>query len=441
MYNLDSVTVGSKIKSWRILRGLSQQELVADRFSESYLDTVESGQLKPSDDFVQYVASRLGLTIEELLYDQKAPSTAKKMPREAQELLLLNAHIAQQTGKFDDAKNFLHQLVKEHLPTSLLAQYHFTLGEVQLDLYEHEESLANLEQALKLFESNLKTPQLKLEQVRNCIALVYYQQNNHLRALQYHRQCLRAIADGKIEDEDFKLKIYYNLANEYNFVGERDLALEYYQEAVKIAEASGNSLYKARIYWGMGLIYSRIKNYTQAKLYLYRSAMLYESLQEFSLASTLHGVLGKTLLDQDELEQAETELQSSLEIALKLHDDRNLWTAYINLAYLYYKQEKQDLAAEKANLSITVANNLKNDVWLGQSLAQLARIKIAQSNIEEGLADFSQAVATLEQTDDIDRLNQVYFRYAEALENLGRLKEAMEIYKKAASPSQQRIQK
>lgn len=431
MNELDMTTIGPKIKAWRVLRGLSQYELLAGRYSESYLSKVETSQMRPSDDFVQYIILRLGLTSAKLLQDEKIPSKTKKLVRAAQELGLLNAQIATRTGEYDKAKKLLQQITVEYLPTPLLAEYHFTLGELQLALHEYGQSLANLEQALVLFESDTKISALKLGQVRNCLGLFYYEQNNYVQALYYHKQCLQAIQDDKIQDANFKATIYYNLANEHKAIGEFKLAFDYYSEAAKLAEVNGNLQHKARAFGEMGLVFAAQEDYEQAKMYLYQSAALFETQQQLNLASLLHGILGQTFLQEANLERAESELKNSLEIALQLHNDENMWQAYVNLASLYYRQEKQELAAENAALSITIARKCHHKGWLGQSLAQAAEIKIAQKATEEGLANFDEALEILDDIKDNAQLQQICFRYATALEKLGRAREAMEMYKRA----------
>ena len=68
---------------------------------------------------------------------------------------------------------------------------------------------------------------------------------------------------------------------------------------------------------------------------------------------------------------------------------------------------------------------------LGDVLAQDAEIKLAQGQSEEGINLFNRAVENLHQTDAKDRLAKVYFRYASGLEKLGKLQDAIQIYRKA----------
>lgn len=423
-------SLGNKIRQWRYSRGLSQQELLAERYTVSYLSKVERDHIQPSDEFLAYVALRLGLAVEELLAERPIGFLPERMLRETQELALMNAHVALQIRQYQKAKNFLKELVIGQLPTSLLADYYFMLGQAEIGVNDLDTAILDLERALKLFESDAQIPPIKVAQAHNSIGAAYYEQGNYVQAIKYHKRCLQVIESGSIKDCSFTMKLYSNLANEYHFTGEHKLAFNYYKEAAKLAEAGEDLMEQANMFWGLGLAYQAQGNMPMAKLYLNKSATIYEGIEEFKYASAVKGILGRAFLERGELEQAEVVLESALKVALRVQDDRTLWTAYINLAFLFLAQLKLEQAEHFAALSTEKARGLQDNLLLGQSLAQLAEVKVAQDAVTEGLDLFAQSMKSLEQSQALDFLQKVSFRYAAALEKLGKVEEAVKIYHK-----------
>ncbi len=424
-------TLGTKIRNWRIQRGLSQQELLAERFSESYLSKVEREQMHASKEFLAYVAFRLGLTVEELVNETPEAPPARKMSREAQELILLQARILLQNNQHEQAKSFLDQLIVSQLPTPLLAEYYYVLGLIELEAKDYNTSVLDMEQALKLYEGDLRATPLEVEQVRCSLGAVHYERGNYLLAINYYKRCLQGVKDGPLNDQVFLAKLYYNLANAYQLVDEGEQALHYYQEAAKFAQ-SGESLNdQAELAWDLGLAYQAKSDLLTARIYLDKSATLHDSIEQLKSASAYKGLLGRVLVERADYTEAEPVLQAALEVALRVQDRAGLWSGYLNLAYLYFEQGKLDLAEYNARQSLERAQSEKSDSWLGQSLAQMAEIRLAQEVVTDALDLFAQAEEVLMRIEAVEVLHKVCFRYATALEKQNRTQEAMQMYRRA----------
>lgn len=426
------ITLGEKIRNRRLQLGLSQQELVGDRYSGVYLSRVERDRMQPSDEFLAYLALRLGQTVAELTEDTvRVLSANKALSRQAQEAELQNANIAVQTNQPEKAMSHLGKFDADQLPRELQAPYYSILGEAKVGLRDFDDAQADLNKALQLLESNPQATALEVERVRNWIGLAYYRQGKHFLAIEHHQRCLKAIQEGKIDDARFKLKIYYNLGNEYYYIGNSQQALQLYKEAVKLAEEGEDSTDLAGIYWGIGLAYRSLDNLQMAKLYMDKSAGLFEQIGDLKQAVAVRNSLGQTLIERKEYDEAESRLNSAIAIGQQLEDDNSLAIGYCNLAYLYYEQQKLEQASQNIEISVQHAEKYNDLRLLGDVLAQDAEIKLAQGQSEEGINLFNRAVENLHQTDAKDRLAKVYFRYASGLEKLGKLQDAIQIYRKA----------
>jgi tetratricopeptide (TPR) repeat protein len=426
-------TLGAKIRAKRLEQGFNQQDLLAGRYSEAYLSRVERDKLTPSEDFLDYLAKRLHVPMQDLIKDTSlAQHYETQASAEMQEFELKNAEVALLAGNTSDAKKYLFKIKVKELAPASQAYYYYLLGKAEMELGDNGAALPDLQNSLKLYEAiNPKIPELELERVRHLIGLVYYRQNNYTLALEYHQHCHEAIQEGRIVERYFRFQVYFSLANDFQGLGKYTQAMELYKEAVKLADDIVDMQRLASAYWGLALALRSKGNLGQAMLYLDKSAILYESIHELKLASTVKGILGVIQVDEQRFDQAEKSLETSLEIASKLDDNESVAKALVNLAYLRYSQKNLSEADKLASEGVEKLHALQNQLSLGQGLAQLADIKLAEGQIEECLKCYQEAIALLEAVKAGDFLTRIYIRYAGALEKSGNITEAIAVYHKA----------
>lgn len=426
-------SLGTKIRLRRQELGLSQQKLLAGGYSEAYLSRVERDQMQPSQDFLMYLAEQLGLPITDLIEEISDKADASgKYSKEEQEWVLNNAATALQKKEYAKVQDFLGQLDARELSGGLLAQYYYILGDLEVEQKDFRAAESDLKQALVLYGEYPRATTFDLGKVRYSLGKLYYRQNNHDAAIREHRLCREAILNGEITDHYFKLQVYYSLANEHHATGDNDLALSFYQEASKIADKAENISELAGIYWGLALTYRSTNNMSAAKLYLDKSAVLYESLAELELASTVKGILGIAMVERQEYAQAEEALQTALHIAQQLADSSLIAKSYTNLAYLKLAQREFESAEQYAKLGIEKASEGQQLLQASQALAQLADVKVAQGDFEEAFKFFEEALQTVEKTGALEYIKRIFFRYATALEKAGEILQAMQMYKKSS---------
>ncbi|MGH2416685.1 MAG: tetratricopeptide repeat protein [Microcystaceae cyanobacterium] len=243
--------------------------------------------------------------------------------------------------------------------------------------------------------------------------------------------CLKAMSDGLIVENVFRMKIYRNLSSSYYQLGEIKQAIVYYREAALMAEKTQEDTDLASICWGLGACYRSEKNYPQAKISLLKGINLYKKLGDEKAVAALDNLLGCVLLDNDEATEAERYLLEANEISVRINDDLILAYNYVNLAYLYYELRLWDKAQSNSKLAIRNTRQAGDKLNLGLSLSQLARVKLEIDEKEKALKLFEEAINVLETTDSKEATKKVYLRYAEALEDMGRMQEAAQKYRKA----------
>ncbi|BAS26335.1 helix-turn-helix domain-containing protein [Limnochorda pilosa] len=63
------MSLGSRVRKTRQLRGLTQKELAGNRLSKSMISQIENDRVAPSLDTLEYLAERLGMPVAALLDD------------------------------------------------------------------------------------------------------------------------------------------------------------------------------------------------------------------------------------------------------------------------------------------------------------------------------------------------------------------------------------
>lgn len=437
-----AITLGAKIRTRRQELGLSQQELVAGRYSETYISRVERGQLIPSEEFVRFVAPRLETTFEELVkHSDLQEHFSGYSSNDITEFELKRALGELNAKNPQGAKSVLTELrakvAVDELSLSLQALYYFIYGRTEMELggpENYTSALSDLEKSISLYEATIpKSSELEVEKVRNTLGVLYYRKGNYTLAAEQHERCRRVIQEGRISDRLFRLQVYTNLANDYYCLGKPNQkdALGLYQESIKVAEEINDLPTLAALYWGMALTLRAEGKLPQALLFLDKSATLYEAIEELKLASTARGMVGNIQIDQNRYDEAVESLTIAIQIAERLGDKETLGSSYSNQAFLYYKQGQLEQAEYFATKSIALLRQSGSAISLSQGLAQLADIYLARQNeLVTPLVLYEEAVQILEPLQSGTFLVQIYGRYAELLEQAGRVAEALVVYRK-----------
>lgn len=344
---------------------------------------------------------------------------------------LTNAYVAHESGEFAKAKNFLERINPEEVPPESQVKFLALYGDLEIDLGHETRAIEFLSQALKLLEAMPQPSAIAMARILNSLGGAYSHQNNNARAVEYHQRCRSIIENEQLEDAILKLNVYFNLGREYFNLGENKRAEDYFLTAIEIGEKNEPMRQLAGIYWGLANIYKTQKNIEKAKNYYTRSSLLYERFNQLGDAVNVKGLLGGMLTTAGDFASAETILKSALALAEQLGDVKALYQVTGGLGYLYEQQQKLDEAETFIERGLELAKQSANNYLIGQSLANLAEIKLAKGAEAGGFELYRQAIEMMEQIDEVERSSRINFRFAEALVKAGKHIEAIEYYRKA----------
>ena len=356
---------------------------------------------------------------------------------EEYKLLLLNAHIAAQTGDGAKALRILEPVVLEELPVTLKAGYYAVCGEAFFRIGNYQEVISNLENALKGYrrgEVDVVASPLQIAQLYVLLGSAYYNQNQHKTALKYHKLCLQAILDGYIIEARFKFQLFNNLGNEYLALGQLDLAGQYYQQALELAQPGEDGLLVGNTYWGLGLVMRQRSKFEAAKANMLKAQEIYTREKAYKYMGGLKNTLGWILIELEEYEAAEAQFFSAKDLAIQAGNNITLCEIYVNLAYLYFRRQSLEKAYQNCQEAVTLARTLEgnNKQPLAMALAQLGEILLAKgAPFEESKQAFEEALVQLKATSSDEYARRVHQRYAEALKKAGYINEAFDVLSQA----------
>jgi tetratricopeptide (TPR) repeat protein len=78
--------IGTRLRSMRTARAMTQRELAGDRYTTAYVSSIEAGRRQPSADAIEYLAGQLGIDVEELRDGRPSTATLELRLAEARRL-------------------------------------------------------------------------------------------------------------------------------------------------------------------------------------------------------------------------------------------------------------------------------------------------------------------------------------------------------------------
>jgi len=206
---------------------------------------------------------------------------------------------------------------------------------------DHKLALENMLVALRIRER--MNDDKGIGRVLNNIAMVFTEQENYTKALEYYQRSV-----------DYKLKAGDTLlaASTYNNMAIALIDLQQYDEAIALLNKALiiNTMYEEDVeiaanIGNLGLAFDKMGDKKKAKQYYERSIAMQRkfNLKNDGIAVPINN-LGTIYLEENNLDEAEKLLKESLAIATEAESKEDIREALGNLATLYSKGKKFELA-------------------------------------------------------------------------------------------------
>ncbi|MFJ7733154.1 helix-turn-helix domain-containing protein [Lysinibacillus sp. NPDC097231] len=216
--------IGTKIRSLRLSKGLSQKELSEGVCSQSMLSQIEKNKHTPNFHLLAKLCERLEVPLDELSEYTTTELTIKKNLKEKLSALFYQRKYEEIYGLIKS--HHLHSFFYTPLDLQLLLfykalYYGFTKG-------EHHKAYEILEEALYITyyenKSNLSYQEII---ILNNLGIFIAKMEMFIESFRYFEIILQDIdTNTKIENDPKITLIYFNIANAYSKYGEYEKALK-----------------------------------------------------------------------------------------------------------------------------------------------------------------------------------------------------------------------
>lgn len=448
-----SAMVGARIREIRRQKGLTQAALAGGGFSKGYVSALERGAVRPSFKALEVLARRLEVPVSELLSATQQLS-AKPDLEALQEDLVYQANYAKmliRTGQVQEALRLIDDIEKSAQPyqaslsPGVTYLVPFLRGRAYLQVLAPDLARPELEMALEI----AKTKPEASASVRNLLGVVFFELSQPRLALEQHLLCLESIQTHVINDLNFRVNVYRNLANDYWAINEPRQAIGVYKEALPLLEDLNDMQQQAMAFWGMAMAYKMSQDWPHARLYATRALHIYEASDNRAQAAAICLNLAETLIVEQRFEEAEGLLQRAERLLSGTGNRAVLSYLHRDYADLARRQGEHEKAMSHARESVALARAYHeatqgpeeqgSDLFWQDPVRIYAEALEIEALIEEDqgrreAADrlFEQALALIEPAGFEETGHTINLSYAKVLEARGEFEKATSFYRLAA---------
>ena len=259
---------------------------------------------------------------------------------------------------------------------------------------------------VSLCDSNLKNQHNKFELEKfkkslansyNNIGLIYYDQGNLEKALEYHEKSLDISEE--IGDKKGMSFSYNNIGIIYKNQGNLEKALEYNEKSLDISKEIGDKKGIGKNYYNLGIFYDDQGNLEKALEYYEKSLEIYKEIGYKKEMSNSYNNIGIIYADQGNLEKALGYLLKAKIIFEEINIISGLDETAKALVELYEKLGNPQKALENHKLYVTIKD----------SLAKMDGIE------KEKQRQFREQYLLEKQADSIKHANEILIQKAETI--------------------------
>ncbi|KSU77373.1 Tetratricopeptide repeat-containing protein [Fictibacillus enclensis] len=362
--------VGQRIRYYRKTKGLTQEELAQGICSVSYLSKIEKGDAKSSEEVINLLCEKLGISSEEV---------------DSNEILeMLNEwNMMMVNRRFDEAEELFEKIqdkMKHVNEPDLILRFelflarYYLVGEVQ-NINSAEKLIGKVE---KLKEQ--LSPELKF--YFNVVSgmLNIFSRNYHL-SIQFFKQAedIYNTKNTNINESNLAV-LYYLTALTYGYLMRINAVNSYAFKAIGIFDKEYNYSRSADCQILLAISYRRVQNYDQAEYHLNQALKYSRSFHDDFTSGVIYHNLGYVFSCKRESVKAIDFYKKALHYKKDSIDVERITTTTYLLAQEYFNIKDYEQAQYWINKSFeTLGEDSKNDVYYHLKVLDF-RVKGTQSN-------------------------------------------------------------
>lgn len=416
-------TLGQRLRTLRIERGLSQADLAGDLVSPSYVSLIESGRRSPEREVLDGLARRLGCSPVYLETGQ-APEEINE-----QRLRLRFASIALANGELGQARD-LYTVLEQEATGEIRTEARWGLAQTYEALGQLDAALAQLDALTEASRSGEPgAPGLLAVMIIKC--RVYRAAGDLARSIEVGETALAEIRALGLDGTEDAITLACTLAGTYQARGDLMSAQRLAGQSLAHAERLGSPQAQGNAYWSACTIAMRRGDLTMALNLATRTlALLSESAGSRSLAAMRVNYAWVLLrADPPRLDDADAILGQAHEALTELAFAPLLAACETEMAWSAMLRGDLRLAADRARQAAARCTERGTEVQHARVVGGLAQVLAGEEAGADVVGDAADQLAALGSSQDAA---QAWRDLADALVKQGRQAQAIRALQRAA---------
>ncbi len=274
-----------------------------------------------------------------------------------------------------------------------------------------------------------------------CLGNAAVNLNRFEEAAQHYTQCLKLLSERRVNLPKVRIKASYSLGMTCIVSGFFALAIQHYEEALRLCKNDPDHEDLPDIYYGLCDANRQLGKFEVAYKYGVMALELYEKRGLRTMEGRIHNVLGRICYQLREYHEATDHYMESLSIATLDNSQTMKMVNFTALADLRLAENRLEEAQRYCDRAMEAAKGLDDDIYLGFMYLICGEVTLAESEQVDGEQHerlfgearrlFEKAKDHLSQTQASTYLAEVYGRLAQMLEKSGQPQEAISYWKTA----------
>ena len=319
------------------------------------------------------------------------------------------------------------------------------LASIRQNLGEPDEALKNYKEAYEFakktkekdlifnIKNNLATFQVDLGQIDACDNLLsdlvsdVQSKNFESKILRLSNTASLKLKQGEIQEareileqlnvllpqiDNLWLKsiILHNLATFRSECGERELALELYNEALELHRNNGDQPHEAMTLQEIGILHKRQNNIDECLKFIEESYQLSLKIGNKDTQANTLLQTAEILIDRDDFERAEEKINTALELISTTKSPKLYTLALREMGRLHIKQGNYDAGTDFLRQALEKSNSVVDLILRATILKLLGEILSIQGELDEALkhlTDSLELYSKINQTEDIKEVQKL----------------------------------
>lgn len=253
-----------------------------------------------------------------------------------------------------------------------------------VQITDYDLALEKLLAALELFEK--EKCELGIAQVHYNFCILYFRLGDFNNALDSINKAINFYQ--KKDNKDEMARCYFQMGLLYHNLKDIESAIEYHNLSIELSKHSSLLAVEAAAKMGLGQVYLTQKEYEKSCDLLLESLAIREQIKDMRGYSAALNAQMNLCFEMGNFEEAEKVSNKGIVLAGELGDKMGIARFTLNLAKIYFKENKAELAQTKAFEALEIAENINLKMVITPAHFLLSEIFQSSGDFEQALYHF-----------------------------------------------------